>query len=165
MLPVVALLLALFQLALQLLQGAQLVIAQGEQLLQLVGILGPILHGGEQGLPLAGHRCQLLVFFEPEPPLLVLVLEQFHLSALLAPALLQRELHFSLLCPLLLDLLQLLLVHLAAAERTGGRLDGLQTPLNAEPAEDVGTRRDHRALQIVQANAKTSWKAKVLCYA
>ncbi len=108
MLPVVSLLLALLQLALQLLQGAQLVIPQGEQLLQLVGILGPILHGGEQGLPLAGHRCQLFVLFEPKAPLLVLLLEQLHLSALLAPALLQRELHFSLLCPLLLDLLQLL---------------------------------------------------------
>ncbi len=104
-LPVVALLLALFQLALQLLQGAQLVIAQGEQLLQLVGIPGPILHGGEQGLPLAGDRCQLLVLFQPDAPLLVLAPELFHLLTLFAPPLLEGELHFPLLGSLLLDLL------------------------------------------------------------
>ena len=94
MLPVVPLLLPLLQLALQLPEGTQLVFTQGEQLLQPVGILGPILDSGEQGLPLAGHRRQLLVLLKPGPPLQVLGLELLHLLALLAPALLQGQLDF-----------------------------------------------------------------------
>ena len=109
-LPVVALLLPLLQLVLQLPEGAQLVFAQGKELLQPVGILGPILHGGEQGLPLAGHRRQLLVLLKPGAPLLVLGLELLHLLTLLAPALFQGKLYLPLLRPLLLDLLQLLLL-------------------------------------------------------
>ncbi len=108
--PVVALLLPLLKLVLQLPEGTQLVLAQGKELLQPVGIFGPILHGGEQGLPLAGHRRQLLVLLKPSAPLLVLGLELLHLLALLVPALLQGELHLPLLRSLLLDLLQLLLL-------------------------------------------------------
>ncbi|MNC09453.1 hypothetical protein D3C75_570760 [compost metagenome] len=107
LLPMVALLLPLLEASLQIAQGMTLVLTTLQQTLQQRLVLGPVLHGRQQGLPLARQRGQRLAFLEPARPLPAAILERLRPFALLLPLLLQLELQGPRLRALLLDLLQL----------------------------------------------------------